>query len=94
MTSDSETPVSLEVQVSGTTHGGPVEIEIDLRDPLIGWQFSEVLPGTVDAAGQLVTSWTPPFVGYWQARARFVGTLFSTFSESGYVQVHVVEPLE
>jgi hypothetical protein len=27
-------------QVTSASHGGPVEIAIDHRDPLYGWQFS------------------------------------------------------
>ncbi len=88
------TSVPLSVHVTSASHGGRVEIEIDRLDPLFGWQFASVLTGNVDAGGTFVANWTPPWVGYWRARARFVGTEFSNFSESDYVRVHGVKPLE
>ena len=87
-------PVSLQVAVTSASRGGPVELEIDRYDPLTGWQFASVVSTRVDSSGLLVRTWTPPSVGHWRARARFVGTPFSSFSESGYVRVHVAEPLE
>ena len=88
------TPVQLTVQVTSASHGGPVEIAIDHRDPLYGWQFETVLTEELGTGGTLSVSWTPPWPGYWRAKARFVGTPYSAFSDSGYVQLHVVEPLE
>ena len=88
------TSVPLSVYVTSASHGGRVQIEIDRLDPLFGWQFASVLTGNVNAGGTFVANWTPPWVGYWRARARFVGTEFSNFSESDYVRVHVVKPLE
>lgn len=88
------TSVPLSVYVTSASHGGRVQIEIDRLDPLFGWQFASVLTGNVNAGGRFVANWTPPWVGYWRARARFVGTEFSNFSESDYVRVHVVKPLE
>ena len=88
------TSVPLTVEVTSASHGGIVQIEIDRSDPLIGWQFSEVRTGNVDSSGTLRVNWTPSWVGYWRARARFLGTPYSSFSGSGYVQVHVTEPLE
>jgi hypothetical protein len=35
----------------------------------------------------------PPSVGHWRARARFVANPYSSYSESEYVHLHVVEPL-
>lgn len=87
-------PVRFTVQVTSASHGGPVEIALDHRDPLYGWQFSTALTGELGASGTLTTSWTPPWPGYWRARARFLGTPYSAFSESGYVRLHVAEPLE
>jgi hypothetical protein len=89
-----ETSVQLTVQVTSASHGGPVQIEIDHRDLLFGWQFSSVVAASVDASGAFATDWTPPLVGHWRARARFAGTPFSSLSASGYVYVHVAEPLE
>lgn len=86
--------VPLAVTVTSASHGGPVRIEIDRFDPLSGWHFASVVSGQVASDGSLVTSWLPPAVGHWRARARFVGTPFSSFSESGYVRIHVAEPLE
>jgi hypothetical protein len=88
------TPVRLAVEVTSASHGGPVQIQLDCLDPLYGWHFSTMLHGRVDAAGTFSTDWTPPFVGHWRARARFVGTPFSSFSASDYVEVHAAEPLE
>lgn len=88
------TPVRFTVQVTSASHGGPVEIAIDQRDPLYGWQFATVLTEELGTSGTLAVSWTPPWPGYWRAKARFVGTPYSSFSDSGYVQLHVVEPLE
>ena len=86
--------VPLDVRVASASHGGTVVIAIDRHDPLSGWQFSTTLHGSVDASGNYVANWTPATVGHWRARARFVGTPFSSFSKSGYVRVHVAEPLE
>jgi hypothetical protein len=88
------TPVQFTVQVTSASHGGPVEIAIDHRDPLYGWQFETVLNEELGTSGTLSVSWTPAWPGYWRAKARFVGTPYSAFSDSGYVQLHVVEPLE
>jgi hypothetical protein len=86
--------VPLTARVTSASHGGAVVIEIDRHDPLSGWQFSTTVHGSVDASGNYVANWTPAAVGHWRARARFVGTPFSSFSKSGYVRVHVAEPLE
>lgn len=88
------TPVTITVSVSSASHGGPVRLEIDQFDPLAGWHFSKVIPGQVGADGTFVTQWVPPAVGHWRAKARFVGTPFSSFSESGYARIHVAEALE
>lgn len=88
------TSVRFTVEVTSASHGGPIEIAIDRRDPLYGWQFSAVFTGDLGKSSTLTTTWNPPWPGYWRARARFVGTPYSSFSESGYVQVHVAEPLE
>jgi hypothetical protein len=87
-------PVPLTVLVTSASHGGPVRVEIDRFDPLSGWHFSSVIAGQVSADGLFSIAWQPPTVGHWRARARFVGTPFSSFSESGYVRMHVAEPLE
>jgi hypothetical protein len=88
----------IEGAADGAGHVGKprwaAQIEIDRLDPLFGWQFAQELTGNVGAGGTYVTGWTPPWIGYWRARARFLGTEFSNFSESGYVRVHVVKPLE
>jgi len=89
-----DTTIPLQVTVTSASHGGAVVIEIDRHDPLAGWMFSTTVRGSVDSSGSYVASWMPPTVGHWRARARFVGTPFSSFSQSGYVQVHVAEPLE
>lgn len=86
--------VPLTVQVTSASHGGPVRIEIDRFDPLSGWHFSAVVAGQVGTDGRYVTSWVPSTVGHWRARVRFLGTPFSSYSESGYVRIHVAEPLE
>lgn len=87
-------PVPIQVAVTSPNKGGPVKIEIDRFDPLSGWHFARVIDTRVDSTGLLTQSWVPPSVGHWRARARFVGTPFSNYSESGYVRVHVAEPLE
>ena len=86
--------VPLRVDVTSASHGGAVQIEIDRRDPLIGWQFSTVQTGNLSSGGTVTLNWTPPSVGTWRARARFLGTPYSSFSSSGYALVHVAEPLE
>jgi hypothetical protein len=88
------TPVPLSVQVTSASHGGPVQIEIDRYDLLFGWQYAQAVDGSIDSAGAFSTSWTPPYVGNFRARARFLGTPYSTFSDSGYVAVHATAPLE
>ena len=58
-----ETSVPLAVQVTSASHGGPVQIEIDRRDLLFGWQFSSVVAGRVDAGGAFATDWTSTLGG-------------------------------
>jgi hypothetical protein len=86
--------VPLTVHVTAVSHGGRVVVQIDHFDPLSGWQFATYVPGRVDASGTFTTAWLPPSVGHWRARARFLANPYSSFSESGYVHLHVVEPLE
>ena len=85
--------VPLSVYVTSASHGGPHPGRDRRLDPLFGWQFSSVLKGNVNSGGTFVANWTPPWVGYWRARATH-RTEFSNFSESDYVRVHVVKPLE
>lgn len=88
------TAVPLTVHVTSASHGGRVVIEVDHFDPIAGWHFATTLSETVGATGTLSTAWLPPSVGQFRARARFVANPYSSFSESGYVHLHVVEPLE
>ena len=88
------TSVPLTVDVTSASHGGIVQIAIDRHDPLIGWQFAEVHKATVSSYGSYTMSWSAPSVGTWRARARFLGTPYSSFSKSGYVLIHSAEPLE
>jgi hypothetical protein len=88
------TAVPLTVHVNSASHGGRVVIELDHFDPIAGWHFATMLNGTVSASGTYSTGWIPPSVGQFRARARFVANPYSSFSQSGYVHVHVVEPLE
>ena len=87
-------PVPLTVHVTSASHGGRVVIEIDHFDPIAGWHFATTVTGMVGATGTFTTAWLPPSVGQFRARARFVANPYSSFSESGYVHLHVVEPLE
>jgi len=86
--------VPLAVQVSSASHGGRVLVEIDHFDPLAGWHYAATVTGDLDSNGAFVTDWTPPSVGHWRARARFVANPYSSYSESDYVRMHVIEPLE
>lgn len=86
--------VPLNVHVTAASHGGHVIAEIDHYDPLVGWHFASSLNGEIDANGDYVAQWTPASVGHWRARARFVANPYSSFSQSGYVRIHVIEPLE
>jgi hypothetical protein len=86
--------VPLTAQVTSASHGGRVIVEIDHYDPLVGWHFASSLVGEVDASGTYVAQWTPASVGHWRSRARFVANPYSSFSQSGYVRIHVIEPLE
>lgn len=92
-----ETPpgasIPITVRVTSVNSGGPVVVQIDRLDPLTGWQFSSVIARRIDSSGYLRVAWTPKSVGYWRLRARFLGSPFSGFSESGFVRVHVAEPL-
>lgn len=89
-----ETSLPLTVHVDSASHGGRVIVEIDHFDPIAGWHFATTLTGTLDAAGNFTTSWLPPSVGHFRARAWFVANPYSSFSSSGYVRLHVAEPLE
>jgi hypothetical protein len=93
-----ETPaaqtVPLNVHVTSASHGGRVVVDIDHFDPFAGWHFATTVTGTLDASGSYVAQWLPASVGHWRARARFVANPYSSFSKSGYVRIHVVEPLE
>jgi hypothetical protein len=84
----------ITVHVTQASHGGRVIIELDHFDPISGWHFATEVSGNVDASGTYSTSWVPPYVGHFRARARFVANPYSSFSESGYVRMHVIEPLE
>lgn len=84
----------ITVQVTQASHGGRVIVELDHFDPIAGWHFATELTGSVDASGTYSTSWIPPSVGHFRARARFVANPYSSFSESGYIRMHVIEPLE
>ena len=88
------TPLPLTVQVTSASHGGKVVIEIDHFDPISRWHYAGSIQGTVTASGIFSTSWLPPSVGHFRARARFLANPYSSFSESGYVRMHVIEPLE
>ena len=69
-------------------------VEIDHFDPIAGWHYATSMTGSVASSGQLTSSWLLPSIGHFRARARFVANPYSSFSESGYVRMHVVEPLE
>lgn len=92
--SPQSTPAPLTVHVTSASHGGRVVIEIDHFDPIAGWHFATTVTGSLDATGTFSTAWVPPSVGQFRARARFVANPYSSFSESGYVHLHVIEPLE
>jgi hypothetical protein len=81
------------VQVAQVGVGGPLTLEIQRFDPLVHWQFSSLFRQRIGSDGSFIASWTPPSVGLWRAHARFFGTRFSSFSESGWVYIRVTEPL-
>lgn len=85
--------VTFTAHVDQAHDGGPLTVEIQRFDPLAHWQFSTLYRQQIGADGTFATSWTPPSVGRWRAHARFFGTRFSSFSESGWVTVRVAEPL-
>jgi hypothetical protein len=85
--------IPITVNVTAANLGGRVVIEIDKHDPLSHWQFSSAITGRIGASGVLTLPWTPQSVGYWRVRARFPGTPYSSFSQSDYARIHVVEPL-
>jgi hypothetical protein len=87
------TAVTFDVHVSQPGPGGPVGLNISRRDPLAGWQFFTALRARVGPTGLAQIPWTPPTVGLWSAVVRFLGTPFSSFSESRSVRLHVTEPL-
>ncbi|HVM57906.1 MAG TPA: hypothetical protein VMT74_10600 [Gaiellaceae bacterium] len=82
--------VTFTLRTSPPPDAGVLELEIDRFDPLMGWQFSKLI--RVPAPGGSVT-WTPPALGRWRARVRYLGTLEFSPSESGYVTVQVAKPL-
>lgn len=84
----------LTVQVQQASHGGRVVVEIDHFDPIARWHYAATIEGAVTASGVFSTSWVPPSVGHFRARARFLANPYSSFSESDYVRMHVIEPLE
>ncbi|HEY7795643.1 MAG TPA: hypothetical protein VIA10_16685 [Gaiellaceae bacterium] len=86
--------VPLNVHVTSASHGGHVAVDIDHYDPFAGWHFATTVGGALDANGNYVAQWLPASVGHWRARARFVANPYSSFSKSGYVRIHVIEPLE
>jgi hypothetical protein len=86
-------PVTLSVRVTSAHDGGPLALSIDRFDPLAGWQFSTLYRQRVGPDGLYTVAWTPPYAGHWRAHARFFGTRFSSFSESGWVRIYVAEPL-
>lgn len=80
--------VTLSCLVSPSA-GGRVELQIDRFDPLTGWHFHRVLRTYAGAT----VSWRPPAAGRWRVRARFLGTLRSAPSRSGYAHVLVARPI-
>lgn len=88
------TSLPLTVQVASASHGGRVVVEIDHFDPIARWHYAGTIQGAVTASGVFSTGWLPPSVGHFRARARFLANPYSSFSESGYVRMHVIEPLE
>jgi hypothetical protein len=86
-------PVTFTVAVAQAHDGGPLALEIQRFDPLTRWQFSTLYRQRIGPDGLFITTWTPPSVGRWRAHARFFGTRFSSFSESGWLQLRVSEPL-
>jgi len=88
------TTLPVTVHVDSASHGGRVLVEIDHFDPIAGWHYATTLTGALDSAGDYAASWLPPSVGHFRAHARFVANPYSSFSQSGYVRLHVAEPLE
>ena len=82
--------VTFTLRTSPAPNAGVLELEIDRFDPLMGWQFSRLIRVSVPGGS---VSWTPPALGRWRARVRFLGTLQFSPSESGYVSVLVAKPL-
>ena len=73
---------------------GSVRYQLDRFDPLYGWQFREVLRVPVGAAGVAAVAWTPPTVGHWRIRARFLGTDSAAPSQTRATRIFVAEPLD
>ena len=81
----------VEVTVSPGA-SGPLRVLIERFDPLAGWLFVSRINTTV-SGGSRTISFTPPTVGRWRARARFLGTRTASPSGSRYARTLVAGPL-
>ena len=89
---DAGRALALSASVVPSGSGGSVRFQFDRDDPLTGWHFVETKDVPI-GGGFVTTSWTPPTVGYWRVRARFLGTIRAAPSGSDYVRVMVSDPL-
>jgi hypothetical protein len=83
--------VSLTATVSPAA-SGPVVILVERFDPLAGYQFMRTLR-THAIAGRAVVAFRPPSVGFYRARATFVGTRDAATSGTGWQRFKVQAPL-
>jgi hypothetical protein len=83
--------VSLRTTVS-PAESGPVVILVERFDPLAGYQFMRTL--RVHAVGgHAAVGFLPPSVGFYRARATFVGTRDAATSGTGWHRFKVQAPL-
>jgi hypothetical protein len=65
---------------------GIERLQIGRFDPLTGWQFVRLVNAAAPSAS---IAWTPPAAGRWRARVTYRGSITSSPSRSGYVDVVV-----
>jgi hypothetical protein len=82
------TAVSPTLVTTPSPDMGKVTYQVDRLDPLEGWVFNRMI--TVKLGARI--TWTPPALGQWRMRARYLGSLKFSPSVSEYSGVTVTEP--
>ncbi len=67
---------------------GKLIITLERKDPVYGWQYFNTYTGS-GSGGGMSTSFTPPGIGEWRAKAEFKGSKTANPSKSGYARLSI-----